>query len=132
MPASVEQTSSSNIQDDRKNKLPRNNKEYGKKLYWDERFAQEDNFEWLVGYKQVASQLSQFLKSSDKILVVGCGNSNFSSDLYDAGYLSIINIDFSQVVIDIMKEKNKDRTQMEWKVRGMNGPPLVVKQGIFF
>jgi 2-polyprenyl-3-methyl-5-hydroxy-6-metoxy-1,4-benzoquinol methylase len=71
------------------------------------------------------------LKSSDKILVVGCGNSNFSSDLYDAGYLGIINIDFSQVVIDIMKEKNKDRMQMEWKVRAINGPQLVVKQGIF-
>jgi hypothetical protein len=93
------------------------NQEYGESEYWDDRFAQEPSYEWLLTFKEVAMQMSPFLKSSDKILVVGCGNSNFSADLYDAGFTNVVNIDFSSVVIENMREKNQDRPDMEWQVR---------------
>jgi SAM-dependent methyltransferase len=92
------------------------NKEYGESEYWDDRFDKEPSYEWLLTFKEVASQMTPLLKSSDKILIVGCGNSNFSADLYDAGFTNVVNIDFSTIVIDNMREKNQDRPGMEWKV----------------
>lgn len=59
-----------------------------------------------------------------KILVVGCGNSRVSEELYDDGYQTIMSIDSSNTVIKQMKDKYKDRnpnfifTQMD--VRGMD------------
>jgi SAM-dependent methyltransferase len=116
MMAAFEEDKTSAGEDAPRRKLPHNT-EYWKKEYWDERFVEEKNYEWLVAYGHVASQLSPFLKFSDTILVVGCGNSTFSADLYDAGFKNIINIDFSEVVIASMREENKDREEMEWRVR---------------
>jgi 2-polyprenyl-3-methyl-5-hydroxy-6-metoxy-1,4-benzoquinol methylase len=47
------------------------------------------------------------VKPTDKILVLGCGNANFSEDLYDAGYKNQWNIDISSVVIKQMRQRNK-------------------------
>ena len=98
--------------------LPKNNEEYGKKEYWDDRFTNEREFEWLVSYRDVASQLKPFLRTDNRILVVGCGNSSFSADLYDDGYQRICSLDYSQVVIDAMRKRNEGkRPEMEWVVR---------------
>ena len=51
-----------------------------------------------------------------KILILGCGNANFSEDLYDAGYENIWNIDISSVCIEQMKERNKNRKKMVYEV----------------
>ena len=52
-----------------------------------------------------------------KILMLGCGNANFSADLYDDGYKNITNVDISSVVIQQMIEKNKsERPEMTWQV----------------
>ena len=51
------------------------------------------------------------------ILILGCGNADFSADLYDDGYQDITNVDISDVVIKQMQEKNKDeRPKMKWVV----------------
>ena len=34
-----------------------------------------------------------------KILIIGCGNADFSADLYDDGYENIVNVDISDIVI---------------------------------
>mmetsp|Transcript_19856 Transcript_19856/g.27935 ORF Transcript_19856/g.27935 Transcript_19856/m.27935 type:complete len:299 (+) Transcript_19856:31-927(+) len=101
--------------------LPRNNKEYGKREYWEERFATETEFEWLVSYSDIAPQITRFLHpKKKKILVVGCGNSSFSADLYDAGYTCITNIDYSRNVIDAMRKRHeRTRPLMEWLVMDM-------------
>nr|XP_020727620.1 methyltransferase-like protein 13 isoform X2 [Odocoileus virginianus texanus] len=44
-----------------------------------------------------------------QVLVVGCGNSELSEQLYDVGYQDIVNIDISEVVIKQMKERNASR-----------------------
>ncbi|OCT85225.1 hypothetical protein XELAEV_18023389mg [Xenopus laevis] len=52
-----------------------------------------------------------------QILVVGCGNSELSERLYDAGCQNLTNIDVSEVVIRQMNERNTSRrTNMTFQV----------------
>jgi hypothetical protein len=97
---------------------PHSNTDYDKKDYWDDRFTKEDVRNWLVTYDDVRDQMAPFLQTESKILIVGCGNSTFSEELYDAGFRNIWNLDFSQVVIDAMTHKYAEsRPEMKWVVR---------------
>ena len=49
------------------------------------------------------------IKRTDRMLVIGCGNSEISADLFDNGYTHITNIDFSPLVIEEMIAKNRYR-----------------------
>jgi ubiquinone/menaquinone biosynthesis C-methylase UbiE len=49
------------------------------------------------------------------VLVLGCGNAEFSEDMYADGYTNQHNIDNSSVVIEQMKTRNSDKT-MKWVV----------------
>ena len=49
------------------------------------------------------------------VLIVGCGNSEFSEQMYDSGWKNLFNIDISTNVIDSMKVRNKDRDKMNCK-----------------
>jgi EEF1A lysine methyltransferase 4 len=94
-------------------------KEYSNQDYWDSRFSAEQRFEWLQTWDSCGKALSAILDGNPlgknaRILVVGCGNSELGANLYDAGYKNTVNVDFSQVVIDAAKEKNKSRPEMEW------------------
>lgn len=91
-----------------------NNALYKKKEYWDERFQTEESYDWLLTYPNVKPSISHILQPNHKILIVGCGNSSFSADLYDDGFQNIVNIDFSEVVIKRMAEMNSSRTKMTW------------------
>jgi SAM-dependent methyltransferase len=83
--------------------------------YWEERFAEEDSYEWLGAWKSVRSVILPHLKPESRILIVGCGNSSFSADIYDEGYVNITNIDFSGVVIEKMKSLHESvRPSMKW------------------
>ena len=98
--------------------LPRHNTDYFKKEYWDDRFAEEEVNNWLVTYDDVKDQLAPYLTPESKILVVGCGNSTFSEEVYDAGFHNLWNIDFSDVVIEAMRTKYRvSRPHMKWIVR---------------
>ena len=65
-------------------------------------------------YPELCGVLHKYIKPQDKLLVIGCGNSQLSADMYDVGYHKIINIDISDIAIKQMKEKNKQRTEMEF------------------
>jgi EEF1A lysine methyltransferase 4 len=91
-----------------------NNALYKTKEYWDERFQKEETYDWLLTYQQIKSSILQFLRPDHKILIIGCGNSTFSADLYDDGFQNIVNIDFSKIVIDRMAEANQSRPHMTW------------------
>jgi EEF1A lysine methyltransferase 4 len=110
--------------------VPRNNQEYGTHEYWEHRFRTETSFEWLLSFTQLRHQLEPILHeqydrekedpSTVRILIVGCGNSPFSADLYDAGYTNIVNIDYSDNVIQHMQQLHSiDRPQMQWRVMDM-------------
>ena len=75
--------------------------DYGDPAYWDERYNRDKDsmFDWLEDYSSLKSILKKYLNPKSKILIIGCGNANFSEDLYDDGYHNIWNIDISSVVI---------------------------------
>jgi SAM-dependent methyltransferase len=73
-------------------------------------------FDWLQKYSAFKEMMGLYLKPTDNILVVGCGNSRLSEDMYDDGYEKITNIDTSERVIQQMREKYRDRPTLVWEV----------------
>lgn len=55
------------------------------------------------------------MKKTDNILMAGAGNSRLTEDMLEDGYQTITNVDISQVCIDQMVEKYKDREGMTWQ-----------------
>ena len=77
---------------------------YGDPGYWDKRYKKtgvDGSFDWLESYDTLKDLLAQFMTDPEsRILVLGCGNAEFSEDLYDAGFKNQLNIDISSVVIE--------------------------------
>ncbi|XP_064615984.1 LOW QUALITY PROTEIN: eEF1A lysine and N-terminal methyltransferase-like [Liolophura sinensis] len=97
--------------------LPRSHKEFGSVEYWDKFFKKRGSkaFEWYGEYPELCDVLHKYIKPSDKILMVGCGNSQLSGDMYDVGHRDITNIDISDIVIKQMTDKNREkRPDMKW------------------
>ncbi|XP_036842324.1 EEF1A lysine methyltransferase 4 [Oncorhynchus mykiss] len=86
--------------------LPDRNSRYKDVDYWDERYKTEKSFEWFGDFSKFQHLLQRHVMKDDAILVLGCGNSSMSSDMYDAGYHSITNIDYSSVCIDTMTARH--------------------------
>ncbi|XP_038650887.1 eEF1A lysine and N-terminal methyltransferase [Scyliorhinus canicula] len=93
------------------NLLPKSSKEFSSAEYWETFFKKRGAcaFEWYGTYVDHCAVLHKYIKPKDKVLVVGCGNSELSEQMYDVGYHGITNIDISEVVIDQMKERNATR-----------------------
>nr|XP_024106710.2 eEF1A lysine and N-terminal methyltransferase isoform X3 [Pongo abelii] len=93
------------------NLLPKSSKEFGSVDYWEKFFQQRGKkaFEWYGTYLELCGVLHKYIKPREKVLVIGCGNSELSEQLYDVGYRDIVNIDISEVVIKQMKECNATR-----------------------
>ncbi|KAJ2698245.1 hypothetical protein FB645_005698 [Coemansia sp. IMI 203386] len=99
--------------------LPTDNVEYGTHEYWQQRYAQEENenFDWFKTYKDLAPLFDQHIHSRDaRILMLGCGNSTLSTDMYAAGYENIVNVDYSDVVIEQMRQRCAHQAKMTWEV----------------
>ena len=93
---------------------------YGDISYWEERYKSSDNttFDWLENYatlKEIIASLN-IPKETGQILNLGCGNSEFSENMYCDGYKNIKNIDISHNVIKSMSERNKDKEGMTYEV----------------
>ena len=93
---------------------------YGDIKYWEERYksAEDSTFDWLENYSSLKDIIStlNIPKETGQILNLGCGNSEFSENMYCDGYKNIINIDISHNVIKAMKERNKDKVGMVYEV----------------
>ena len=91
--------------------------QYKKQSYWENRFQCEEQYEWLCNYSDVKEYICRDVRFDDKILVLGCGNSTFSADLYDAGFKNVTSVDFSTIVIDSMKKKYQySHPSLKWIV----------------
>ncbi|GAM21347.1 hypothetical protein SAMD00019534_045220, partial [Acytostelium subglobosum LB1] len=93
-------------------------KEFGDKEYWDERYEKDKkgrpHFDWYHGWYTLEPFLSKYLKREDCIMMLGCGNSKLGEDLNDNHYTNIVNIDFSEVLIEDMKQRTQGRTGLEY------------------
>lgn len=91
--------------------LPRTAEEFSSAEYWERFFKKrgEKAFEWYGDYNKLCGVLHKYIKPRDKVLVVGCGNSELSEQLYDVGYRHLTNIDISETVVNHMNQRNTER-----------------------
>lgn len=91
------------------------NSHYGKQTFWEKRYAEYicpyarnlSEFDWYQDWENLRDIISQFVKPKGKILNVGAGNSVLSEEMYKEGYKNIVNVDFSEIVVDDMQTKYK-------------------------
>ncbi|XP_060690089.1 EEF1A lysine methyltransferase 4 [Hemiscyllium ocellatum] len=96
--------------------LPISNSRYKDRNYWDERYHHEETYEWFGAFSRFEHLLKEEIQTDETILVLGCGNSSLSYELFMSGYRSITNIDFSAICIEKMASKYATCSGMEWKV----------------
>ncbi|CAK8994637.1 unnamed protein product [Durusdinium trenchii] len=107
---------------------------YANPDFWDARFqGSEGLFDWYATYAELKDTFEEFYpaeqsKQSSPVLVVGCGNSAFSSELYAAGYLHITSIDISASAISKMQEQF-NLPGMSWQV--MDATAMSFQDGTF-
>ncbi|CAL8082400.1 unnamed protein product [Prunus armeniaca] len=97
--------------------------DFTSKENWDKFFTirgTDDAFEWYAEWSELRNPLLSHLPPQPQILVPGCGSSRLSEHLYDAGFNSITNIDFSKVAIsDCLRRNVRHRPDMRWRVMDM-------------
>ena len=87
---------------------PMKRADYANPNFWDARFqGSEGLFDWYATYEELKDTFEEFCPTNQcsPVLVVGCGNSGFSSELREAGYLPITSIDISASAICKMQEQ---------------------------
>ncbi|NXJ26115.1 MET13 protein, partial [Dicrurus megarhynchus] len=103
--------------------LPRSPGEFGSARYWDRFFRQRGQrpFEWYGAFPELCPVLHKYVRPRDKVLVVGCGNSELSEQMYDVGMCEdIVNIDISDAVIRQMQERSgSTRPKMSYLLMDM-------------
>uniref|UniRef100_A0A7S3E8D1 Methyltransferase domain-containing protein n=1 Tax=Rhodosorus marinus TaxID=101924 RepID=A0A7S3E8D1_9RHOD len=100
--------------------LPLDKDGFRTRQYWEKFFKNRKSaFEWYGGWSELRPFLRNEISNEDKVLIVGCGNSDLSANLYDAGVHGITNIDFSERVIRDMRRKCREQTGMSWEVMDM-------------
>uniref|UniRef100_A0A915NTN2 Methyltransferase type 11 domain-containing protein n=1 Tax=Meloidogyne floridensis TaxID=298350 RepID=A0A915NTN2_9BILA len=96
--------------------IPKSEKEFTDLSYWKKFFKHNSSFEWYGDYSKLGQIFEKYIKSTDSILQIGCGNSSLADDLYDNGYRSILSIDTDQNVIDKQNKKNlENRPTLKFK-----------------
>jgi len=57
----------------------KDNTKYARCDYWDQRYQDEEEYDWLGDYDVIKNLIFDFVPvRSDKILMLGCGNSSLS------------------------------------------------------
>ena len=103
--------------------LPENHSEFRTQQYWNDFFIKrqattteddgnvESTFEWYGDWSDMSSVVAAYIPpSTGEVLVIGCGNSTTSEDMFAQGYTCVTSIDFSDVVIQEMTDKTVDVT----------------------
>ncbi|TIC69869.1 hypothetical protein E3Q02_00821 [Wallemia mellicola] len=91
--------------------------EFWNPVYWDNRFRNEREFEWLVSSDCFVEQTKSYIASAKSICNIGCGNSNLSASIrYSNKSAAIHNLDYSSVAIERSKELNKDNDNQHFYV----------------
>lgn len=108
---------------------------YATKEYWDSRFQEETEYDWLCTYHDFKTLLDALVETllesrqqngdedarrNLKILLVGCGTSMLPRDMVEDGYQRIWATDYSEVVVErCIKEQGGYEGKVVWEVRDM-------------
>ncbi|KAH8692482.1 S-adenosyl-L-methionine-dependent methyltransferase [Phaeosphaeriaceae sp. PMI808] len=100
---------------------------FGRSDFWDERYAKGDGdtptHEWLRDFDALEPFFKKYLSEGKgeegkfgRLLHLGSGDSTIPYDLLDRGYKNQLCIDFSTVVVDLMKSRHASEPEVEWIV----------------
>lgn len=105
--------------------MPDNNAQYLENEYWNSRFQDEQQYDWFKEYSHFKHLFTPQIQPSDDILILGCGNSSLTQDLYLDGYKQLTSVDLSPVVIEHMQTKAAAASQgdITWQVADMLNLP---------
>ncbi|VDM78422.1 unnamed protein product [Strongylus vulgaris] len=67
-------------------------------------------------YDVLGAVLEKYLKTTDNILQIGCGNSQLAAQMYDNGFRAVHSIDTDSAVIDEQRLRNKHRPELVFDV----------------
>lgn len=84
---------------------PSSAKAYLDPHYWDERFSNEEHYEWFKDYSHFRHLIQAHTKPNSSVLELGCGNSQLSEELYKDGITEITCIDLSAVAVEKMQKR---------------------------
>ncbi|KNC87763.1 hypothetical protein SARC_00135 [Sphaeroforma arctica JP610] len=102
--------------------------------YWEDFFTEkkDQEYDWYCTYSAMAKILRRHVKKGSNVLVMGCGNSPFSADLYDnVPDIHITNIDFSPICIRSMLMKHlRARPGMKWLVQDCTKMPKIANKSM--
>ncbi|RKK08069.1 hypothetical protein BFJ66_g12526 [Fusarium oxysporum f. sp. cepae] len=110
--------------------------------YWDSRYATSNNneptHEWFRSFSQVLPFLQKNLleqpgrtaQDNPRILHLGSGDSVVPAELAERGYQKQLCVDFSPVVVDMMTERHKEITGIEWNRVDVRDMPSIATGSI--
>ncbi|XP_033618492.1 EEF1AKMT4-ECE2 readthrough transcript protein isoform X2 [Fukomys damarensis] len=108
--------------------LPERNFEYCEVQYWDLRYqgaADSAPYEWFGNFSSFRALLEPELRPEDRILVLGCGNSALSYELFLGGFPDVTSVDYSSVVVAAMEARYAHVPRLRWEtmdVRALGFP----------
>eukprot|EP00937_MAST-01D_sp_MAST-1D-sp2_P004428 g4428.t1 len=88
--------------------------DYGSYDYWEQRYeaervkhGQKYTYDWYFPWDTMSTLIENFSseEKNERVLIVGCGNSTWPEQMYEAGYHSITCIDWSRGVIGTMQTR---------------------------
>jgi SAM-dependent methyltransferase len=77
------------------------------------------NYDWIADYQAIRQFLTpEFLEVGldARLLIVGCGTSTLSENLYASGFHNIVNVDIDAKQIELMRSVHADKPGMSWIV----------------
>lgn len=84
--------------------IPKDASAYRSKEFWEWRYAQGDHHDWLCSSTDSLSSCLSFLTPESTVLVLGCGTSSFSQDLYETYKCKVVNVDYASSAIEFMRK----------------------------
>jgi ubiquinone/menaquinone biosynthesis C-methylase UbiE len=102
--------------------------DYGDVKFWNVRYrtdcaehGKKFTYDWYVTYAKVKQTIESFTRSdkSERVLLLGCGNSTMAEKMYESGFLDITGVDFSHEVIDINIAKYREWPGMDFVVENV-------------
>ncbi|KAI5057094.1 hypothetical protein GOP47_0027109 [Adiantum capillus-veneris] len=85
--------------------LPADVAVYQQPSYWDQRFTEEEQYEWFKDYSHFRHLILQHVHPSDRVLELGCGNSRLSMDMFHDGITEVTCSDLSPIAVQKMKTR---------------------------
>ncbi|KAG6545607.1 hypothetical protein Mapa_012961 [Marchantia paleacea] len=90
---------------DKGDAIPSNTALYLEPTYWNDRFAREEHYEWFKDYSHFRHLILANVKPTDRVLEVGCGNSQMGMEMFKDGIRQITRTDLSPVAVKHMQER---------------------------